>query len=140
MTEIETARLRHRMLSPHDLDALLMIVSDPDVMKYLGIEAGTIPSREETKTALEGMIEFWAQNGFGRWAVIHKEDGKLIGLCGFRLLDGTPELFYVFAKANWGGGLATEAFCPEPNIIIGKDQGHMNTTTRACRNLAIVIV
>lgn len=97
------------MLSPHDLDALLLIVSDPDVMKYLGIEAGTIPSREETKTTLERMIEFWAQHGFGRWAVINKEDGRLIGLCGFRLLDGTPELFYVFAKANWGRGLATEA-------------------------------
>jgi RimJ/RimL family protein N-acetyltransferase len=109
MPEIDTPRLRYRMLSPHDLDALLLIVGDPEVMKYLGTEAGTILSREETKSTLEGMIEFWTQHGFGRWAVIDKEDGKLIGLCGFRLFEGTPELFYVFARANWGRGLATEA-------------------------------
>ena len=109
MPEIETARLRHRMLSLHDLDELLVILSDPEVMKYLGVEAGTIPSREEAKTLLRKMIEFWSDHGFGRWAVVNKEDGKLIGLCGFRLLDGMPELFYLFAKANWGKGLATES-------------------------------
>lgn len=109
MPEIETTRLRYRMLSPHDLDDLFVIFRDPDVMKYLGIEPGTIPSREETKSLLGRMIEFWTVHGFGRWAVVNKEDGKLIGICGFRLLDSRPELFYLFAKASWGKGLATEA-------------------------------
>jgi len=49
------------------------------------------------------------RHGFGRWALINKEDGKLIGLCGLRLLDGTPELFYAIARAYWGRGFATEA-------------------------------
>jgi ribosomal-protein-alanine N-acetyltransferase len=109
MPEIETARLRQRMLSMHDLDDLMKIVGDPDVMKHLGIEAGTTLSREEAETALRKMIDFWRQHGFGRWAVIDKENGKLIGLCGLRLLDGAPELFYLFSKPNWGRGLATEA-------------------------------
>jgi RimJ/RimL family protein N-acetyltransferase len=109
MPEIETARLRYRIPSPHDLDALMLIVGDPQVVKYLGIEPGAIPSREETKTTIERMIEFWAQHGFGRWVVIEKENGKLVGLCGFRLLEGTPELFYMFARENWGRGFATEA-------------------------------
>lgn len=109
MPEIETERLRFRMPSSHDLDALMLIVGDPAVVKYLGFKPGTILSREETKTTLERMMLFWEQHGFGRWAVINKEDGKVVGLCGFRLLEGTPELFYMFARANWGRGFATEA-------------------------------
>lgn len=109
MLKIETARLRYRMPGPHDLDAMLAIVSDPDVMKYLGIKPGTILTREEAISTLEKMIEFWTVHGFGRWAVTNKEDDRMIGLCGFRLLEETPELFYVFAKASWGKGLATEA-------------------------------
>jgi RimJ/RimL family protein N-acetyltransferase len=109
MPDIETKRLHYRMLSPHDLDALVVMVSDPEVMKHLGAEAGAVVSREETRVILEKMIDFWAQHGCGRWAVINKENGDLIGLCGFRLLDSTPELFYLFAKDAWGKGLATEA-------------------------------
>jgi len=109
VSEMETARLRLRKINPGDLGALFPIVSDPDVMKYLGLEAGALLSREETRVTLGKMVEFWAQHGFGRWAVVSKDDGELIGLCGFRLLERTPELFYMFAKASWGRGLATEA-------------------------------
>jgi RimJ/RimL family protein N-acetyltransferase len=109
MPSLETKRLHYRMLRPDDLDALLSMVSDPEVMKFLGTEAGAVVSREETEVIIEKMIDFWTQHGFGRWGVVDKEDGSLIGLCGFRLLDNTPELFYLFAKPVWGKGLATEA-------------------------------
>jgi ribosomal-protein-alanine N-acetyltransferase len=99
------------MLSLADLESLQQMVSNPEVMKYLGEEPGTTLSRKETAVVLEKMIDFWSRHGFGRWAVINKadEDDKLIGLCGFRLLESTPELFYLFAQAYWGKGLATEA-------------------------------
>jgi len=97
------------MPSADDLDDLLPILGNPEVMKHLGIEAGTTLSREETETTLGQMMEAWKQRGWGRWVVINKEDGKLIGFCGYRLLDGAPELLYVFAKSAWGRGLATEA-------------------------------
>jgi RimJ/RimL family protein N-acetyltransferase len=106
---METSRLHFRKINTCDLDALFLIVTDPDVMKYLGVEAGALMSREEAKDTLEKMVDFWAEHGFGRWAVVNKADGKLIGLCGFRLLENTPELFYMFDKASWGQGLATEA-------------------------------
>jgi ribosomal-protein-alanine N-acetyltransferase len=109
LPEMETARLRLRKINAGDLSAFFLMVSDPGVMKYLGLEAGALMSREETRVTLGKMVEFWAQHGFGRWAVVNKEDGKLIGLCGFRLLETTPELFYMFSKASWGRGLATEA-------------------------------
>ena len=109
MPEIETLRLRFRILRPADLESLQLILSDPEVMKHLGAEPGTTLSTEETKDILEKMIEFWSRHGFGRWAVLNKADDKLIGLCGYRLLDSIPELFYLFAKENWGRGLATES-------------------------------
>lgn len=109
MPEIETSRLRLRMLSLDDVDDFAAIFADPEAMKFIGIDAGTVLSRAETSDVLQRMIAFWKRNGFGRWAVINKTDQKLIGLCGLRLLDGEPELFYLFAKASWGKGFATEA-------------------------------
>ena len=109
MQEIETERLRLRMPASSDLDALLPIVGDPEVMKYLGIEAGTTLTRAETETMLGQMIDAWKRRGWGRWVVMQKDDNKVIGFCGYRLLDNTPELLYVFAKSAWGRGLATEA-------------------------------
>lgn len=97
------------MLSSADLESLQRIFKDPEVMKYLGAEPGTTLSTNETKDILEKMIDFWSRHGFGRWGVVEKNDEMLIGLCGFRLLDSIPELFYLFAKENWGKGLATEA-------------------------------
>jgi RimJ/RimL family protein N-acetyltransferase len=109
MPEMETARLHFREPSTSDLDEVYKIVSDPQVMKYLGLEAGSLMTKDEVRVTIEKMVEFWAAHGFGRWVVVNKTDGQLIGLCGFRLLDRTPELFYLFARASWGQGLATEA-------------------------------
>lgn len=68
------------------------------------MEAGTTLSRAETETTVETMIEFWERNGFGRWSVIEKESGSLIGLCGLRALKGIPELLYLFARSCWDKG------------------------------------
>ena len=109
MPEIETERLRHRMLRPEDLSDLVSIVGDSEVMTYLGVDGGVALSREEAHDALTKMIAFWDQRGFGRWAVLNKSTGHMVGLCGLRLMDDTPELFYAFAKDVWGLGLATES-------------------------------
>lgn len=109
MPEIETSRLRLRLFTPDDLDDLERLFSDPEVMQYLGVEAGKTLSREETAKALRDFIKGWHERGFGRWAVIHKETNRFIGLCGLKLFEGQPELIYVLEKAYWGRGLATEA-------------------------------
>lgn len=109
MQDIETERLRLRMPGPDDLDELMPILADPEVMKYLGVEAGTTLSRAETENLLGKMIQAWGERGWGRWMVVNKENNKVIGFCGYRSLEDTPELLYVFAKSVWGRGLATEA-------------------------------
>lgn len=104
--EIETARLHLRHFTLGDLDDLYPIFSDPEVLTYM--KTGEPASRAETEHALSSIIKHWEQHGFGRWAVVDKETGKLIGYGGLRNLHGTPELVYLLARDYWGRGLATE--------------------------------
>jgi len=109
MPEVETTRLRMRMFAPGDLDSLCLILGDPRVVKYLGIEAGKPFTRSESEEALTKAVEAWTKYGFGRWAVIDKESGRLAGLCGLRSREAKPELLYILAHAYWNRGFATEA-------------------------------
>ena len=106
MPTIETQRLYLRTLTLDDLDDLFLILSDPEVIRYVG--SGQPASREETRTALLSIINHWKLHGFGRWAVVDKESQRLIGFGGLRSLFGTPEVVYHLAKWCWGKGLATE--------------------------------
>jgi ribosomal-protein-alanine N-acetyltransferase len=97
------------MFSPDDLDALLLITSDPEVMKHLGM--GGARTKEKTMNTIDAILRHWDQHGFGIWALEHKANGKLIGWCGLQMLEKTPEVevAYLLAQAYWNQGLATEA-------------------------------
>jgi RimJ/RimL family protein N-acetyltransferase len=106
MPSIETDRLLLRMIRADDLDQLALLLSDPDVVKYVG--DGQPSGREEAARALESISKHWETHGFGRWAVVDKSSGEFIGFGGLRSLFGTPEVVYHFAKAYWGKGYASE--------------------------------
>ena len=105
-TEIETARTRLRRFTLDDLDDLSLILGDPEVVRHLG--TGLPVTREETEVALKSIITNWERVGVGRWAVLDKRSGRLIGWAGLRMLEDTPEVVYLLAKPFWGSGLATE--------------------------------
>jgi len=109
MPRIETVRLHLRKFAPDDLDDFARLLADPSVMRYLGIEAGRPLSRAESESILNITIDAWAKYGYGRWAVVLRATGQLIGLCGFRAYGETPELMYLLAPAYWGQGYAYEA-------------------------------
>jgi ribosomal-protein-alanine N-acetyltransferase len=106
MPSIETDRLLLRMIRADDLDHLASLLSDPDVVKYVG--DGQPTGRDEAERALESIIKHWQTHGFGRWAVVDKSSGVFIGFGGLRSLFGTPEVVYHLVKAHWGKGYATE--------------------------------
>lgn len=106
MPTVETDRLCLRMLHPDDLDSLAALVSDPEVMKFVG--NGLPATRAEAEHALHSIIRHWGSHGFGRWAVIDKATQAFAGFGGLRSLLDTPEVVYHFASAYWGRGLATE--------------------------------
>lgn len=109
MREIETERLLLRQFTMDDLDDLYFIYSHPDLSKYLSNEQ---PLRlDQTRAAINSIIESWQQHKFGVWAVVYKKHRKLIGHCGLKFLENTPEvqIGYLLLKDYWRRGLGTEA-------------------------------
>src|SRR5918997_739052 len=107
MHEIETARLRFRQFTHADLAELARVVADPDVMKYLGSVPGPL-SASQAEALLRGVMTHWERHGFGRWAVVEKAGGRLIGCAGLRSHSATAELVYLLDKSFWGAGVGTE--------------------------------
>lgn len=105
-----TPRLLLRPLELDDLESLVPILSDPLVMEY---SASGPLSKEKIQVWLTDMIAEYELPGFSVWAVILKDENKLIGFCGIRPvdLDGRTEieLIFRFAQTYWGQGYATEA-------------------------------
>lgn len=106
---IQTTRLDLRPVSETDLTDYIEIFSDPAVMSFIGIEAGTIPSVEEIVNLHEKAIETWETHGFGRWSMFDRQTGEFIGFCGFRADQGKPELICAIHQRFWGKGFAAEA-------------------------------
>lgn len=109
LRRIETERLCLRPLVPEDLDAVHRLWTDPDVRRYLW--DGEEISSETAAGIISGSAGCFEERGFGLWAVIHEEDARLIGFCGFwRFDEGADfELVYGISPEYWGRGFATEA-------------------------------
>lgn len=106
---IITERLYLRECTEQDFDEIAFILQDWETM--YAYEHGF--TEEEVWNTLIKQIRSYRQNNFGLWAVIHKEQKKIIGLCGITVQnyrDGTvPELGYIFHKNFWHKGYACES-------------------------------
>ena len=105
----ETERLLLREMNQADLPALCKILQDAEVM-YAYEHAF---DDAEVHAWLNNQLRRYREDGFGLWAVILKETGEMIGQCGLTMqdVDGVmvPEVGYLFQKAFWHKGYATEA-------------------------------
>ncbi len=107
-TILETERLLVREMKEQDLDALYEVYADPAISLYT---EGLYEDRDEERAYIRDYIKHvYAFCGYGIWAVIHKESGKLIGRAGLACRDGfdTPELGYVIGVPYQRQGYATE--------------------------------
>lgn len=98
-----TARLRLRGFHRDDLAALAAIYADPAVMRYIRDGARTTA---QTAANIEAYYSEWALHGYGVWAVVDRGSDTLLGMCGF---VERAEIGYIFGRASWGRGIATEA-------------------------------
>lgn len=105
---LETERLTLREITVADAPAMYALNLDPEVIQYTGDEA--FSSLSEAETFIRNYPDY-ARNGYGRWAVIRKADGAMLGWCGLKYLPETGEtdIGYRFFKKYWGNGYATEA-------------------------------
>ena len=106
----ETPRLTLRHFSQNDLDALAVILADAQVMRF---SLSGPKTRQQTQSLIEGVLASYEQKGRGLYAVVYKDNHKVIGYCGFfsQEIDGQSEIEigYRLAPTYWGKGLATEA-------------------------------
>ena len=106
---LETERLFMREIVQEDYASLCRILKDPEVMyAYEGPF-----SDDEVQAWLDRQLRRYETDGFGLWAVVLKENGDMIGQCGITMQeynDGLiPEIGYLFQKAYWHQGYASEA-------------------------------
>lgn len=106
---LETERLMLREMNQEDYEALCRMLQDEEVM-YAYEHAF---EEEEAHQWLDRQIQRYQEFGYGLWAVILKENGEMIGQCGItrQECDGKMvlEVGYLFEKAYWHCGYATEA-------------------------------
>lgn len=106
---LETERLILRKMTQSDYNDLCKILQDEEVMyAYEGAFTD-----QEVKDWIDRQINRYQEDGFGLYAVILKENGKLIGQCGLTMQDipndRVVEVGYLFQKKYWHKGYATEA-------------------------------
>jgi ribosomal-protein-alanine N-acetyltransferase len=109
-TVLETERLILRPFKVGDEEALFAMNTHPDVIRY----AGNTPfaSLDAAHDVLHNVIfKDYAARGYGRFAMVLKATGKVIGFSGVKYISdiGETELGYRMMPEYWGQGLATES-------------------------------
>lgn len=107
---LETDRLVIREMTQDDFGALCKIMCDEEVMRASYESAFT---EGEVQSWLNRHIKRYETLGFGLWAVVLKENNEMIGQCGLTIQNwknkNVLEIGYLFQKAYWHKGYATEA-------------------------------
>lgn len=109
MIILETDRLVLREFSLLDKENLSLILQDKDVM-YAYEHAF---NDSEVDIWLNNQLRRYKDDGFGLWAVILKDTNEFIGQCGLTVQNigekEVVEVGYLFKKAHWHKGYATES-------------------------------
>lgn len=140
--QLETKRLILREYTFDDFEDLYEIVSDGETMKHYPKTF----DQEKTRNWIQRNIENYRIFGFGLWAVVLKESGKMIGDCGVTMqtINGKikPETGYHIHKDYQNKGYATEAAkkCKEfifENTTFNRIYSYMKYTNVASYSVAI---
>lgn len=107
---LQSERLRLREFTPDDAAFIRALVNDPDWRRHIsqpdvGDDAA---AREWIQTRL---VDPCRRQGYGLWAVERRDDGTLIGMCGFVRRDTLPgvDIGYALAPEARGHGYVVEA-------------------------------
>lgn len=107
--QMQTDRFNLRPVRESDLIEYIELLSDPAVMRFIGVEAGYIPSFEEIARLHKGAVQAWKSRGYGRWSLLDRRTQEFVGFCGFRSEQGVPELICAIHEKFWNKGIAAEA-------------------------------
>jgi [ribosomal protein S5]-alanine N-acetyltransferase len=119
-----------RPLNMNDVDDLYKLDSDALVIKYLGNRP--VKNLDEVNVYLKSILKQYETYGIGRWAVVEKSTGEMIGWAGLKFMNeetnGHKDFYdvgYRFCPEFWGKGYATEA----TNAWTDYAKNHLNVHT-----------
>ena len=107
---LETDRLILRGMRVSDAADMYEYARRPSVTEYLTWDPHT--SEEQTREYLTYVGLRYRTGDFHDWSLVCKEDGRMVGTCGFtsfNCMADSGEIGYVLNPAYQGRGLATEA-------------------------------
>ncbi len=110
LPEIETSRLKIRLVERADLPSLLEVNSNAEVTRYLPYESWRDLSDGEAW--YERTAARFAAGDAGQFVILQRETRRVIGTClvfRFEKLSARAEVGYVLAREFWGAGYMYEA-------------------------------
>jgi RimJ/RimL family protein N-acetyltransferase len=110
MNILETERLTLRQFTNDDSKFIIEQLNEPSFIQNIGDR--NVHSTEDAHRYLQnGPITSYQKNGFGLYAVVLKETGEIIGMCGLIKRDQLEhvDIGYAFLPRFWSKGYALEA-------------------------------
>lgn len=108
----QTERLNLRPLTLDDVETWRPFTDDPLAMEFM-ISYYPPEITDRALHWIEFQLRRYAENRYGMMALIDKQTGEMVGMCGLlaQVVDDIPELevgYHIFQK-HWGKGYAPEA-------------------------------
>lgn len=103
---LETERLLLRSPELGDATDTFEFISDPEVTKY------TFWHAHHSIADSEELLSWLTTENFASWSIVHKVDGKVIGMCflhSFNFHHRRAEMAFNLSRSYWSQGYATEA-------------------------------
>jgi ribosomal-protein-alanine N-acetyltransferase len=107
---LETPRLSVRRFTLDDAPFIRVLVNDPAWIQNIGDRQ--VHTLDEARAYLEkGQLAMYEREGFGLYAVVRKDSGETIGMCGLVRRAGLDDvdLGFAFLPEHRGHGYAIES-------------------------------
>jgi [ribosomal protein S5]-alanine N-acetyltransferase len=112
----ESRRLLLRELSLDDAAMLSELYFDPLVVQFL--KKGAVFSPQELRDFIADNQRHYRRHGYGRWAVVERDTGQVIGCCGIsKNEDGEIVTTCHLVRRRWNCGYGTEALAASIDFV-----------------------
>lgn len=102
-----TERLRFARYTNADRDDSVRLLTDPEVMRFVG---DGVLDRESAEALFEKIAGVYERGAFEIWSVRSLDGGEYLGHAEIKPRAGADdwEIVYILARAAWGRGFGTE--------------------------------